>query len=522
MEETARTKEETRTAQRAQMLGLRYFDTSTISEPPLFMDVLPLGDMYKNHAVVLNKDDSRMVIGITSKTPQQYLDHVAQSHTDIQTSFALISEAGHRQFMEKYDPPEEIEYKDVAITSDSSSQTLEAVSKTINEVLADDIFDYLLRQAVRLEASDVHLEGTRDAGVRIRFRVHGVLHDIAAISEDKNRQLMSTIATQADISTNSPNPQTGHITYKLDSNEINIRIETLATLFGQDVVLRVFTIHKDLLALDKLGLDEEEMNKIEDIVENPSGLVITVGPTGSGKTTTLYSIINKLNKPDLKIITLEDPVEYSLPGLVQVPVKTMKNESFADGLRSVLRMDPDVIMIGEIRDADTANTALQAALSGHLVLSTFHAFDTAAALARLLTFTKGNPLFTSALRLVIAQRLVRQLDDSSKKEYEPEDHIRQNIEDVLGDRYDKDKELKVFEAVPTDENPFGYSGRTAVIELLQMDESIERLIHEHGESLVANDVRDLAVTNGMKTLLVDAMEKVVEGKTTIEEVYRVI
>jgi len=523
MDDSGRSKEEMMAAKRAQMLGLRYFDSSKLDNPPLFKDFLTNEEMYKNHTVVLTKNENSMVIGITSRTPQQSLDLVADRFPDMQVSFVLISDTGHKELMKLYDPPEAVFYEDVSITGEGDSETLKGVSESINQVLPDDMFDYLLRQAIRLDASDVHLESSKDEKIRIRFRVHGVLHDIASLSLEKYRQLMSTVATKGDISTSSPQPQTGHITHTLDNNEINIRIETVPTLFGQDVVLRVFTIQKDLMDISNLGLDQDELDIIDDIVENPSGLVITVGPTGSGKTTTLYSIINKLNKPDLKIITLEDPVEYSLPGLVQIPVKTMKQESFADGLRAVLRMDPDVIMVGEIRDADTANTALQAALSGHLVLSTFHASDAAAALARILTFTRGNPMFTSALRLVIAQRLVRRLDSKTKVEYEPEEHVLKNIEEVMGDRLkDYPEQIKLFKAVPSKESPFGYDGRTAVVELMKMTPEIERLIHKHGQDLVSEDVREMAEKDGMKSLLQDAISKVLDGETTIDEVYRVL
>jgi type II secretory ATPase GspE/PulE/Tfp pilus assembly ATPase PilB-like protein len=509
--------------QRSLILGLRYFDTSKLKVLPRFDNLLSVEDMNKDHVVILTHNDHSTVIGITTKTPQASLKRLNQKFPDDRVSFVLITEEGHKDFMNMYDPPEKIEYQDVAITSDSSSKTLQEVSETIEKILADDLFDYLLRQALRLQASDVHLETNRDEKVRIRFRVHGVLHDIAKLSMDKYRQLSSTVAVNADISTNAPKSQTGHITYNIDSNEVNIRIETAPTLYGQDTVLRVFAIEKKLLDLENLGFNEDQLKAIYDIIDDPSGLVLTVGPTGSGKTTTLYSIINQLNKPDVKIITLEDPVEYSLSGLVQIPIQTKKVESFADGLRAVMRMDPDVIMIGEIRDSDTANTALQAALSGHLVLSTFHASDTAAALARLLTFTKGNPMFTTALRLVIAQRLVRKLEDTTKQAYKAEQHIVENIRNILGDKtIDQDMAVQLFKAVPSKETPFGYSGRTAVAELMEMTQEIEKTIHRGSVDLVADEIRDIAHHHGWKSLLQVAIEKALAGETTIEEVYRVL
>lgn len=518
-----RENEERMTAERAKVLGLRYFDTSKLKVLPQFEGLLSNEDMYGDHAVVLTHDDHSTVIGITTKTPQASLQKLRDKFPDERVAFVLISDIGHKAFMQLYDPPEEVEYKDVTITSDSSSDTLQEVTDTIEKVLADDLFDYLLRQVIRLQASDVHLETQRDETVRIRFRVHGVLHDIAKLSMDKYRQLSSTIATNADISTSAPTPQTGHITYTLDSNNINIRIETAPTLYGQDAVLRVFAIQDELMNIEKLGLENDELAIIEQVIEHPSGLVIAVGPTGSGKTTTLYSVINKINKPDVKIITLEDPVEYSLPGLIQIPIETMKEESFADGLRAIMRMDPDVIMIGEIRDADTANTALQAALSGHLVLSTFHAADTASALARFLTFTQGNPLFATALKLVIAQRLVRRLDDNTKQSYRADESTTNGIRQILNDpNYGQPDGIQLFKAVPSKDSPFGFSGRTAVVELMEVTKEIERAIHQSGGDLVAEEIRDITREYGMRTLLQDAVYKALDGQTTIEEVYRVL
>jgi type II secretory ATPase GspE/PulE/Tfp pilus assembly ATPase PilB-like protein len=241
----------------------------------------------------------------------------------------------------------------------------------------------------------------------------------------------------------------------------------------------------------------------------------------------LYSIISALNDPSRKIVTLEDPVEYTLPGLVQIPVKTSESQSgFADTLRAVLRMDPDVIMIGEIRDVDTARTALQAALSGHLVLSTFHANDAAAALSRLIDMVGDNPLLPTAIRAILAQRLVRVFDDSTKTAYKPDWDTKNRLIEKLGDNQDlinrvRDDNFEMFEAQPSPESPFGYLGQTTIVELLTMNHDLIDMLRK-GKHNSSDDLHDQAVKSGMETLEINGLTKVIDGKTSLEELFRVV
>lgn len=523
--------EEAATKRRADLLQVRYFDTTKIEHFPMYPDIFTIEEMYKNRTVVMSMEKGQMIIAITTTTPQQALSQLRERFMDYQVSYVLISEAGFNDFMVRYNPPEKVEYKDISIKPEDNAKSVDDVSATIDKVRPDDIFNYLVRQGHVLNASDIHIE-TNEEFVRIRVRVDGVLHEIAKMTHDKYRQLSSTIAIAANIGTSSPEPQTGHMNHKIKDdegniiNEVNMRIETVPTLFGQDVVIRIFNLDKDLLKLENLGLSESERAVIDDIVEHPNGLVLSVGPTGSGKTTTLYSIINRLNTPERKIITLEDPVEYTLPGIVQIPVDTGHNASFADSLRSVLRLDPDVIMIGEIRDADTAKTALQAALSGHLVLSTFHASDTTAALTRLSEFLGDNPLFTSAIRLIIAQRLVRRLDADTKQKAELDDRVKNHMRELIDtlpegiERPNLD-EISFYNPGTSESVPFGYIGQTAIVELLKMTPNIEHLMYAGGE-LSSDKIREQAMKDGMITLMQDAVLKAADGQTSIDEIYRVV
>ena len=531
MAQDTRADEEQHTRRRANLLRVRYFDTRSLGKLPLFPGLLTKEEMYADQAVVLSQDKGKMIIAITANSPQHALPKLRDKFLDYRLSFVMISERGFRDFMLQYDPPEKVEYQDIDIKPDHEQESIEDVTKTLDTVRSDDLFNYLVRQANILGASDIHLE-TQEDFVRIRFRVDGVLHEIARITHEKHHQLNSTIAVSANISTSSKDAQTGHMNYKIldDSknilDEVNMRIETVPTNFGQDAVMRLFNIDHELLDLKRLGLDEREKAIIDDIISHPSGLVMSVGPTGSGKTTTLYSIVKELNTPERKIITLEDPVEYTIPGVMQIPVDTDHKDSFANKLRAVLRLDPDVIMIGEIRDVDTAKTALQASLSGHLVLSTFHASDTTAALARLYEFLGDNPLLTSAIRLVIAQRLVRKLDEESRFAYTPDERMLGAVSEALADLPEGnsvDLENTIFyQPGKTEAVPFGYIGQTAVVELLSISPDIERLLHANGYEVDIDELARLAKKNGMVTLQQDAVLKAVSGETSLEEVFRVI
>jgi type II secretory ATPase GspE/PulE/Tfp pilus assembly ATPase PilB-like protein len=282
--------------------------------------------------------------------------------------------------------------------------------------------------------------------------------------------------------------------------------------------------------LDKLGLKPDERAIIDDIVKKPSGLVMVVGPTGSGKTTTLYSILNSLNSEERKIITIEDPVEYQFPGMTQISVHSREggeDAKFADKLRATLRLDPDIVMVGEIRDMDTAKTALQASLTGHLVLSTYHAGSASEALTRLMDVIGQNPLFVSAIRLVMAQRLIRRLDDALKVPRDPtlaELKRMQQIVDGLPMGVERPNltGLKLYSPGSSAENPYGYSGQIAIREQFRMDGEIRQLLQAGNRSTSAQEIEDAASRSGMRTMLQDGILRVIAGETTLDEVYRVV
>lgn len=531
MPQDARLTEERATQRRSQILGMSYVDTS-LGEKLLYGDILSTEELRSYRVTPLYADSHNLTFGVTNTTSQQTMSAVRARFLDQRITFSLISDTGFSEYMRLYNPPKQVIYEDVSFGRADDNELYLRVTKTLDSVLADDVVAYLVKQCYQLKGSDIHLE-CQEKAVRVRIRVDGVLHPVASIGHDKYRQVLSSIAITANVSTGSPEAQTGHInnTYKLATGEevtVNLRVETVPTVYGVDVVMRLFNFKLEYLKLDNLGLNEKEREAVDDVIKHPSGMVLVVGPTGSGKTTTLYSIINTLNTNERKIITLEDPVEYYMPGVVQIPVHGDQNQlGFAEKLRAVLRLDPDVVMVGEIRDQDTARTALQAALTGHLVLSTFHASSSAAALTRMLDAIGVNPLFASAIHLVMAQRLVRVLDETTKIPYQPDDALKKQLWSVLEtlppnmERPSLDN-ITLYMPGSSDENPFGYKGQTALREQFQMSRAVQELLRLPPQQITTNMLEDQAVKDGMVTMLQDGILKVLAGQTTLEEVYRVV
>lgn len=533
MSQDARRDEEASTEHRASVLGLDYVDTSNITKQ-LYKNILGIAELVQNRAVPLVADEHNIHFGITTTTSQQTLTQLRHRFSDQQIKYSIISNTGFDEYMKLYDPPKQVVYQDVSVTGSGqvADTMMNAVSATLEQVRSDDMLAYLVQQAYKLKASDIHLE-CQKAGVRVRFRIDGVLHPVAMVSNPKYRQLSASLAAAANVSTGEPTPQSGHInkTYTLATGEqvtVNLRVETVTSAYGMDVVMRLFNMEIEFFKLENLGLSDKEMLAVQDVISHPTGLVLVVGPTGSGKTTTLYSLINTLNTSENKIITLEDPVEYFIPGVVQIPVAgELGGTSFAEMLRAVLRLDPDIVMVGEIRDQDTARTSLQAALTGHLVMSTFHASSAAAALTRMLDSIGINPLFANAIHLVMAQRLVRRLDETTKQAYQPDDTLKSQLQlviDTLPPNLEKPdlNQVTLYRPGSSESNPFGYSGQLALREQLQMTPGVRELLRLPPNQVTTDALQNQAVQEGMLTMLQDGVLKAIAGVTSLEEVYRVV
>lgn len=533
-----RDNEENATRSRARILGFPYLDTRSFENTiPLVPGLLDKQAMHKNFIIPLQKgnDGEHYQFMITSQTPRSIPQEMRADYENRgeRVDFFLISNSAYKIFMLRYDPPQEVHYDDIKIADAGDSETLESVSQTLESVSTEKVFDFLLDQADKLSASDIHIENLRNE-IRIRMRVDGILHPVANLSRDRYRVIMGELSSRAGVSAAANTPQSGHMQKDIFTNGtshlLNIRVETVPTMYGQDAVLRLFNFDESLLNLDLLGLSKDERAEINEVISHPRGLVLMVGPTGSGKSTTLYSMLNALNTTDRKIITLEDPVEYGITGIAQIPIDTTGGQSFGDGLRSVLRLDPDVVMVGEIRDGDTARTAIQASITGHLVLSSFHANSTSAAFSRMIDLIGTNPIFSSSIRLVVAQRLVRKLSDS-KELYDPDEATKKYIhdafegvsEEVLRDHDINLGDIKLYKPVPNGEDdPFGYKGRTVIMEQLVVSEEIQAFIRGDVKDIDTKTIEKTAKSLGMLTLEQKGILAALRGETTLEEVSRVI
>jgi len=370
--------------------------------------------------------------------------------------------------------------------------------------------DAILSHAIHDGASDVHISPEKDY-VQVRFRIDGKLHEIPAPSKSMFHALVSRLKVLAgmDISL-SRVPQDGRFSMNIEEKEVNIRVSTIPTIYGENVVMRLLDLSTGIYTLESLGMCREDMDKIENSIVKPYGMILSAGPTGSGKTTSLYSILSKLNQPDINIMTLEDPVEYRVEKIRQIQLNKKAGMNFASGLRSILRQDPDVIMVGEIRDAETARISVQSALTGHRVLSTVHTNDAAGAITRLLDMGIEPFLVSSVMILAFSQRLIRKICPDCKENYAPpEEALREfELNNTGGTVFRKGRGCYACKET-------GYKGRTGIFEVLVIDDMVQNLILKRKSSQEIS--RSARNSGSLKTLRDDAVEKVLNGITTLEE-----
>jgi general secretion pathway protein E len=375
------------------------------------------------------------------------------------------------------------------------------------------LVNLFITRAVESRGSDIHIEPFEDE-LKVRYRIDGVLHDIESVPKRLQAAIVSRIKIMAKLNIAERRlPQDGRIRLKIGEREIDIRVSTIPVLYGESVVMRLLDKESIVIDLNLLGFSPQTLSAFNQLIKKPNGIILVTGPTGSGKTTTLYGALDKINSPDKKIITVEDPVEYQLKGVNQIQVKPQIGLSFANTLRHIVRQDPDVIMIGEVRDLETAEIAIQAALTGHLVFSTLHTNDAPSAITRLLDMGVENFLLSSTIRGILAQRLVRLICPVCKE-----------IDTSIADK----EELAIlgisgvttlYRGKKCEKCAFtGYYGRAGIFEFLLVNDDIRKLILKNADS---NQIREVARRHGMKTLLEDGAQKVKSGITTLSEVLRV-
>ena len=377
------------------------------------------------------------------------------------------------------------------------------------------LVNLIMQRAVESRASDIHIEPFENR-LKVRYRVDGVLQEVEAPPAKSTAAVISRIKIMAKLNIAERRlPQDGRIMHRVQGKELDLRVSTVPTSHGESVVMRILDRESIVLDFDSLGFDDDIRAQFVHQLEMPHGIILVTGPTGSGKTTTLYTALSALNTPERKIITVEDPVEYQLEGINQIQAKSAIGLDFAHALRAIVRQDPDVIMIGEMRDLETARIAIQSALTGHLVLSTIHTNDAAGGVTRMLDMGVEDYLLTSTVNAILAQRLVRTLDPVSREPYELLPEVAEEIGlKALGgrDRY------VFYRPVATEENPTGYRGRTSILELLTMSDTLRRLIMKHATS---GEIEEQAVAEGMRNMYLDGLNKCLAGVTTLDEVLRV-
>lgn len=401
------------------------------------------------------------------------------------------------------------------VSDEAEIQDLSTIEAAVDEAPIVKLVNTLVTRAVNERASDIHIEpGERD--LRVRFRIDGVLHEVMTTPRSVAGAVVSRLKIMADLDIAERRvPQDGRVSLRVTNRQIDLRVATLPSIYGEKVVIRILDKDDAILALPDLGFLPDSLARFETSYRKPYGAILVTGPTGSGKTTTLYSTLNILNDPDKNIITVEDPVEYRLPGVTQVQVNRKAGLQFAKVLRAILRSDPDIVLVGEVRDVETAKTAVEAALTGHLVLTTLHTNDAASSVGRLVDMGVEPYLVSSAIDSILAQRLARRLCDRCKEPIEAgPDVVRQMGFDPAGGP------MQIWKAVGCRAcSETGYRGRVSINEVLLVSEEVQRMAVERRPS---DEIKRVAVEQGMLTLRRDGMEKVRLGMTTLEEVLRVV
>ncbi|WP_183961611.1 type II secretion system ATPase GspE [Chiayiivirga flava] len=377
------------------------------------------------------------------------------------------------------------------------------------------LVNLIIQRAVEARSSDIHVEPFENR-LKVRYRIDGVLEEAESPPGNLTAAVISRIKIMAKLNIAERRlPQDGRIMLRVQGKELDLRVSTVPTAHGESVVMRILDRESVVFDFKKLGFTDQFLQSFIDVLELPHGIMLVTGPTGSGKTTTLYTALSQLNTPDVKIITVEDPVEYQIDGINQIQAKPQIGLDFSHALRSIVRQDPDIIMIGEMRDLETAKIAIQSALTGHLVLSTLHTNNSAGAVTRLLDMGVDDYLLTSTVNGILAQRLVRQLEPTHAEKYEAMPEV---IEEYGLRRFQPEGTIYLYRPKPSPITPTGYIGRTTIMEFLVVSEPIRRLIMQHAGM---GEIEEAARKEGMRTMYEDGLVKALQGITTIEEVLRV-
>ncbi len=502
----------------ADQVGLEFVDLGDISIDPSAVGLISEAVARRYQAIPVTWRDGRLLVAMADPSNVFALDDI-RAATRTECDSVVVTPSQIRETIDRYFRVDSEAGSIAQLAADEFEEedSISALTEIVEDAPIVKFVNLLITQAVGDRASDIHVEPT-ETDLRIRFRIDGVLHEVMHSPRSIQAGVVSRLKVMADINIAERRvPQDGRISMKVGGRAVDLRVATLPTVYGEKVVMRILDKGQALLRLEELGFLPEQLERFSQAYRKPYGTILVTGPTGSGKSTTLYATLNILNQPDRNIITVEDPVEYRLPGINQVQIHPKAGLTFSSALRSILRSDPDILLVGEIRDRETAVIGIEAALTGHLVLSTLHTNDAASTPMRLVEMGVEPFLVTSALDAVVAQRLARRLCVQCKEPYQPTEP------ELVEAGWDLDREVEyptLHRAVGCSScGRTGYKGRFAVHEVLLMSEELDRAVIERRSS---EDIAKIAVMQGMITLRQDGLRKVAAGHTSLEEIFRVV
>jgi len=534
--------EETLARAQAGVWGIPYFDQDSLVLSPELLNLVPKSIADSYNVIPLSLDNKNGVLTVVMSNPQDLLAidflekragvRIMVQMTSVKRLTALIDQNYAQSLIGEV--TEVLKKGEEEEEETSGVITAESMARIIKEPKIVEIVKKVLEYAIKFRATDVHIEPLENI-TRIRYRIDGILEERLRLDRQYHAALVSRIKILGGMKIDEKRmPQDGRFAFKSDLGEVDLRISSLPTAHGEKIVMRLLPKSQKIPTLQELGLRGKALKNLEEAVLIPHGIILITGPTGSGKTTTLYSLISKINTPKVNIVTLEDPIEYQMHGVNQVQINPQAGLTFASGLRSFLRQDPNIIMVGEIRDEETAELAIQASLTGHLVFSTLHTNSAAGALPRLIDMKAEPFLLASSMTAIVAQRVLRKICENCKITYVPDPTVVADLKAVLADYYlsfikgnpDKNEEAKkqgaeflLNKGKGCDQcGQSGYFGRVAIFEVLPVSSSVAKMIMQRSD---AATIEKQAVAEGMLLMKQDGYIKVLEGTTTIEEVLRV-
>lgn len=513
------------TAAKAAILGIPYIDITNVSFSPEALGLIPRAVAERFSLIPFAYDINSKTLSVAMSNPVdlEAITFIREKTGLTIKSFAAtpadVTKEINQQYRQELVGEVGAAIKETQDFNKVKTVDTDQIAQIIKEAPIAKIVSTILEYAVNSRASDVHIEPMEDR-VRVRYRIDGILYDRLSLPKAVQEAVISRIKILSEMKIDEHrSPQDGRFNFKVEDKEVDLRISVLPTVFGEKIVMRLLRKSGGIPTLRELGISGIAQKTLETAMARPHGIIIVCGPTGSGKTTTLYSVLSVLNTTKVNISTLEDPVEYQIAGINQVQVNPAVGLTFAEGLRSFLRQDPNIILVGEIRDGETTELAIQAALTGHLVFSTLHTSSAAGALPRLIDLGAETFLLASTMNAVLAQRIVRKICNSCKVPYAPPPQVVAEMQQVLGKYFPQGKQITFYKGNGCEEcGGSGYIGRVGIFEAMPITEKIATLVLQHSDS---GSLEKEAVAEGMITMKQDGYLKVLQGVTTVEEVLRV-